>query len=99
MAQTPVKKCVNDLDQHKQVTLILHESSSKLICYLCFSVNLTIMGDSSYKTNTPGSPWSPIRPLATFSCLVTENWFVFNTWKKAFLADLRRCHDEKGSKE
>lgn len=47
--------------------------------YLCFSVNLTIMGDSSYKTNTPGSPWSPISPLATFSCLVTENWFVFTT--------------------
>lgn len=47
---------------------------------LCFSVNLTIMGDSSYKTKTPGSPWSPISPLATFSCLVTENWFVFTTW-------------------
>lgn len=46
---------------------------------LCFSVNLTIIGDSSYRTKTPGKPWSPIRPLATFSCLVTENWLVFNT--------------------
>lgn len=52
---------------------------SVFVSHLCFSVNFTIMGDNSYKTNTPGSPWSPIRPLATFSCLVTENWFVFNT--------------------
>lgn len=41
--------------------------------HLCFSVSFTIMGESSYSTKTPGSPWSPSSPLATFSCLVTEN--------------------------
>lgn len=46
------------------------------------------MGDSSYKTNTPGSPWSPISPLATFSCLVTENWFVFTTCKNKMTTTL-----------
>lgn len=50
--------------------------------HLCFSVSFTIMGESSYSTKTPGSPWSPSSPLATFSCLVTENWFVLSTWDK-----------------
>lgn len=47
--------------------------------HLCFSVSFTIIGESSYSTKTPGRPWSPSSPLATFSCLVTENWFVLST--------------------
>lgn len=49
--------------------------------YLCFSVYLTIMGDSSYMKKTPGRVWSP-PSAAFFWCFVTEYWFVDKTYNE-----------------
>lgn len=58
------------------------------VSYLCFSVSFTIMGESSYRTKTPGRPWSPSSPFAIFSCRVTENWLVLTTYQETNTANI-----------
>ena len=84
--------CKTKYSNPKYCSLDVKHQSINHSSYLCFSVYLTIMGDNSYITKTPGNPDSPVLPPTTFECFVTEYWFVFKIWNKNYTAlQLKVC--------